>query len=376
MTIWQWRTHRTLIDKFGLLLPFSRQGSRKRILFISVNERIAHAQVFPYFFHAQDFASIELRELPLNRFLDDDHPYKTSVDAVCFQTWFDLTSQQLSEIIQAIRLTWKNVPIAYFDWFAPTDLRYAETLNDQVVVYLKKQTLRNFDQYNQTTLGDTNLSDYYSHRFNLNEPKVCFHVPESFRKKLLLSPHLALSDYMLPYFMRAFPVRKNRSIDLHARIAVEGEKWYSQMRQEAIDKVMNLEGRLKVIRNSRIRVPKKQFITELFDSKLCLSPFGYGEVCWRDFEAIFTGSLLLKPDMSHINCYPDIFHSYETYVPLNWDLSDLNEKVDYYLHHTKERDMIARNAFNTLSNYFKEKHFLDHTQDLFQRLNLGKISYS
>jgi len=27
-------------------------------------------------------------------------------------------------------------------------------------------------------------------------------------------------------------------------------------------------------------------------SKICISPFGYGEICWRDFEAIIFGCLL------------------------------------------------------------------------------------
>ena len=40
------------------------------------------------------------------------------------------------------------------------------------------------------------------------------------------------------------------------------------------------------------------------ESKLCFSPFGYGEVCWRDFEAMSTGAVLVKPDMSHLQARP------------------------------------------------------------------------
>ena len=107
------------------------------------------------------------------------------------------------------------------------------------------------------------------------------------------------------------------------------------MRQEALDKVTHLESRLQV--TCRGRVSREEYFKELFNSKLCFSPFGYGEVCWRDFEAMFTGSLLLKPDMSHLDCYPEVFLPYETYIPLAWDLSDFDEKVDHYLNHPAQR---------------------------------------
>ena len=39
-------------------------------------------------------------------------------------------------------------------------------------------------------------------------------------------------------------------------------------------------------------------------SRICISPFGYGEICWRDFEAILCGCLVVKPDMSHVETNP------------------------------------------------------------------------
>ena len=176
---------------------------------------------------------------------------------------------------------------------------------------------------------------------------------------------------MLPYFLSPFPQRAHRSIDLHARIAVKGTEWYTRMRQEALDKVTHLEGRLQVA--CRGRVSREEYFKELFDAKLCFSPFGYGEVCWRDFEAMFTGSLLLKPDMSHLDCYPEVFIPYQTYVPLAWDLSDFDEKVDYYLNHPAEREAIARNAFGLLGDYFRQQRFLDDMQAVIQRLGLVEL---
>ena len=372
--IWRWRLHRALLDRAGLLWPFSKNKGKKRLLFIGERDSICQTQWFPFFFHRDELATrynVELRELPISRFEDGRHPYRVEVDAVCFQSWLDLSPQSMETLARKIRETWPEARLGYFDWFAPTDLRYAEALNEHLDVYLKKQALRDFGQYNRVTLGDTNLTDFYARRFHLHYPETHFQIPNGFRDKLLLGTHFAFSDHMLPYFLSPFPKAENRSIDLHARIAVKGTEWYTRMRQEALDKVTHLESRLQV--TCRGRVSREEYFKELFNSKLCFSPFGYGEVCWRDFEAMFTGSLLLKPDMSHLDCYPDVFLPYETYIPLAWDLSDFDEKVDHYLNHPAQRETIARNAFDLLGDYFRQQRFLEDTQPLLQRLGLPRV---
>lgn len=371
----RWRAHRWLIDRANLLLPFS-PGRRQRLLFISERDPICHTQLFPYFYHRDELAQshrIEIRELPLKRFQQGNHPYlKTHVDAVVFQTWFNLDEASISALVNEIKAAWPTARLAYFDWFAPTDLRYASALNDHIEVYLKKQVLRDRSAYGQTTLGDTNLTDYYARRFGLDYPPKQFAIPETFWDKLHVGTHFAFSDHMLPMFSRDFPDRADRIIDVHARIAVKGTEWYTQMRQEALDKTLALEDRLRVV--CRGRVSRNAYFAELFKAKLCFSPFGYGEVCWRDFEAMFTGSLLLKPDMSHLDCYPEVFLPNLTYIPLAWDLSDIEEKVDYYLTHENERLAITRNAFDLLRNYFRERRFVEDSLPILKSLGLAGLS--
>ncbi|MFP4427414.1 MAG: glycosyltransferase [Spirochaetaceae bacterium] len=94
------------------------------------------------------------------------------------------------------------------------------------------------------------------------------------------------------------------------------------------------------------RVEQNRYNEEIRHSKITLSPFGWGELCFRDFEAVLNGSLLLKPDMSHLETWPDIFLPYETYVPTEWDGEDVVEKGAHYLEDMEERHRIVRQAFD------------------------------
>ncbi|MDR2049513.1 MAG: glycosyltransferase [Treponema sp.] len=91
---------------------------------------------------------------------------------------------------------------------------------------------------------------------------------------------------------------------------------------------------------------QRRYYRELTDAKIVLSPFGWGEVCFRDFEAILSGALLFKPDMSHLKTWPDVYIPYETYIPLDWDGQDLLEKTKQYMEDDKERKRIAENAYH------------------------------
>ncbi len=95
------------------------------------------------------------------------------------------------------------------------------------------------------------------------------------------------------------------------------------------------------------RVDQRQFNTEIRNSKITLSPFGWGEICFRDFEAVLNASLLLKPDVSHLETWPDIFVPHTTYVPIGWDGDNVVEQSERYLTDEAARRTIVQNAFET-----------------------------
>jgi hypothetical protein len=79
---------------------------------------------------------------------------------------------------------------------------------------------------------------------------------------------------------------------------------------------------------------KREFTQETFNVFGVLSPFGWGEVCYRDFEAAIGGSYLIKPNMSHIDTWPNLYKK-DMYHSLSWDLNEI-DKLEYLFDQTEK----------------------------------------
>jgi hypothetical protein len=75
------------------------------------------------------------------------------------------------------------------------------------------------------------------------------------------------------------------------------------------------------------RLGRPAFLRELARTRLAISPFGWGEINLRDYEAFIAGAALVKPDMGHLETWPDLYAAGETYISFRWDLSDVAEIV-------------------------------------------------
>jgi hypothetical protein len=79
------------------------------------------------------------------------------------------------------------------------------------------------------------------------------------------------------------------------------------------------------------RLPFEEYIKNLMDSKISFSPFGMGEICFRDFECMQYGTIMIKPNQDVVKTLPDIYEAGKTYIDVKYDWSDLEEKIDYVL---------------------------------------------
>ena len=63
------------------------------------------------------------------------------------------------------------------------------------------------------------------------------------------------------------------------------------------------------------------------NNKVVVSLFGLGEITLKNFEVFLCGSLLLKPDMSHMETYPDLFINGVTMAIHDWTRGDISEAI-------------------------------------------------
>ncbi len=165
------------------------------------------------------------------------------------------------------------------------------------------------------------------------------------RQRVGVAASMAFGFRITPLFygrgrLPADPVSANPgTIAVHARIAPASRPSIAYQRKLIMEKI---EGNDLFLTGS---VSQSVYNQEVARSRIVLSPFGWGELCLRDFEAVLSGSLLLKPDMSHLETWPDVFVPGQTYAPFSWEATDLVETAERYLGDEAERARIARNAY-------------------------------
>lgn len=236
--------------------------------------------------------------------------------------------------------------------------------------------------YQKNLYGKNLFSDFYHTNYGINDnPEYIFNenISEEDSKKPELSWNIGLGTYPrwnmrqrlgtifaranMPYLgnriggkplIKMFkPLKEisgsSKSIDVHARIDPVTCPSIAYQRVLFLDIISKLpEEKRKLFLTGMTK--QRKYYSELKKSKIVLSPFGWGEVCFRDFETIISGALLFKPDMSHLITFPNVYIPNETYVPLKWDGSDLLEKTEFYLNNEKERSRIAHNAYEQYKN--------------------------
>ena len=100
----------------------------------------------------------------------------------------------------------------------------------------------------------------------------------------------------------------------------------------------------------------KKYHRVMSNSKLIIGPFSYGDINGRDYESIINGTLLLKPDISYIDVYPNLLINEETYLPFDWDLKNLNlDMINKIIIEDTRRIELVKNAQKRYKSYFSKQ---------------------
>jgi hypothetical protein len=261
--------------------------------------------------------------------------------------------------------------IIYFDGRDDLCIQFPELLTFSDL-YVKRHVFRDRSMYLKRYVGSINLTDYVYDRHGSAALDGDESASEPMREEDLRKIHRGMSfgmDEVMLSLLKRFPDVESgggRESDVICRAKVP-DNWMGYLRSPVIKALEQLSRKgLRVITPKK-RVSQEEYYREMLGSKICVSPLGYGEVCYRDYESVIFGCLLMKPDMSHAEVYPDIFRPYETYVPIAWDYSDLEEKIDYYLKCEDERLQITNRAREVLKKSHQAEGFIELVDSMLEK---------
>lgn len=292
-------------------------------------------------------------------------------DAVLVMPHWSDDAKELEELFREYHKREQRPSLVMLDYYAPTSSPHFAVL-PFVDLYIKRQVLKDREMYQREYEGGFIFSDYVCgrYRFDLEDWKfgstpdpahmhklvAGWNLGVCFRNRMLLN---LTGKLPLPWSLR--PIEINRRVGSLNRAG--RQEWYQFSRAKLLEEIEPLASKRRSTGTGRASA--KRYFIELGLSKLTLSPFGWGEVCFRDYEAIACGSLLVKPDMSHLETSPDIYIPGETYVPIPWDFAGACDVCERYLRDPKAAKRIIRNGREVLREYFNKGGFV---QDIRQTM--------
>jgi hypothetical protein len=232
--------------------------------------------------------------------------------------------------------------------------------------YLKSQVLVDKSQYTQQIYGGRVHSAYYNESAGITDDDgnaVDEPITAEDTAKLGVSWNSGLADYstygpkwiglyrrirfgrLLRYPSAIESPESARPNDLSARFGATYSRATVRYQREKIRELLN--ARLDTQKLSR-----RGYMNELRQSKTVLSPFGWGEITLKDFEVFLTGGMLLKPSVDHMQTWPNFYEKDVTYLSHKWDLSDLEEKIEWAIENETQRREIASQA---------QQRYISHT---------------
>ena len=240
-------------------------------------------------------------------------------------------------------------------------------------IYWKGQILKNKKEYMKPHYGGRLFTDFYKKKFEIKDGNEEY--SETIKdikllKKIKICWNMGLCDYgklghikqkLFSIFKSKIFINNSRDYSLPnskkkhnlcCRIGTDYQRKTVQFQRKRISSFLK-----KYIETTKIS--RFKYLNEIKNSKFVISPFGWGEICPRDFETFIYGAVLIKPNMKTIDTWPNWYIEKKTYLPLSWDFSDFNDQIDFAINNYNNLIKIGINAqkkylFYTISERSKE----------------------
>ena len=299
---------------------------------------------------------------------------KSYVKKYKFYIYVDLFTENSSKndsiVNEILFLDKNNCKVFYIESNDSPEVRYPQFVK-LFKLWFKKQLYVDLNNYLKSFDGGTLYSHFYINNYNLNKENL-------YSSSAMDSKDLSKLDLFWNILVGPYPIQRYKQSILRKGIAIFGSnylKYFSpkilEMKETIFTKSLFCHGRFsnhkiysesigyqRFLLNSEINkiesvltgyIRQKDYNKELAQCHIVLSPFGWGEICHRDAEAIHNKALLLKPNMEHIKTIPNIYIKDKMYISLNWDLLNLPQVLNYL----KENPLLIQNISNEAFNFLK-----------------------
>ena len=252
--------------------------------------------------------------------------------------------------------------------------------------YAKAQLLRNRSEYCAPHYGHRIYTDYYHRRAGITDDEPDWSEPVSQNthlEKLAVSWNSGLADYsllgparmslyghfpvssLLSFPRRRTPPGRPRPMQLHVRMGTTyARASISYQRQMILSRLGPLVAAGKINRRS--------YLDELSRAQSVLSPFGLGEITLKDYEVFLSGACLIKPNMNHLETWPDLFRPGETVACFDWDLADFDSVLTSLYDDSEARIAIANAGQENYRQYLDPGKgpllFIKHFSNLLSKI--------
>lgn len=263
----------------------------------------------------------------------------------------------------------KNNNLYWFDMRDSAGTTQFEVL-PYVKKYIKKQFYTEKKIYMKKLEGGRLYSEYYIKKYKINDHKSYDQeiLKSKYLPKLILGWNLGVAfffDYInfskINYFLELFRFKYLNERKYKMKLKFY-ENWVNDEKKYDFFSLMNTNfyrksvgfqrSRLKHIlkninSNKKLidgRLNKKNYYKNLRNSKISIGAYGWGEVCYREFEAIMCGTAFMTANMDNIDTWPNIYHEGETYISYDLDFKNLNHNLQILINDINLRKKLVKNS--------------------------------
>ena len=242
--------------------------------------------------------------------------------------------------------------------------------------YVKKQFYKDKNLYRVKFFRGRYYADFYQNKFHPEEDHNFDFCPllEEYENKLVLGWNIGVGNYfdilnfnkfkkyqciinslyknnykeLFKYTLRYYNNSiKSQDIFYRFNLRNNDKKKTIHFQRNEVNKILTQRFNLPLERLSH-----KSYLNQLRNSKISIGAFGWGEICYREFEAIKMGTAIIFPNVDYLETWPNIYQDNFSYLSYKLDFSDLLEKIELLLDDSYLRAKIVENSQSICKNVY------------------------